>query len=127
MSVDKTKYEDENTFLSDNDLEWYPMFSLEKSNVENNSGVPGIYEFLPLDENKIKKAEEYLSKLLTEIENSKYKKKLQILGNIYQSNRDYTIFFFYKETPLITKIIRFQNFENEWIIGNYIEEEIKQK
>ncbi len=127
MSVDKTKKEEVETFLSDNDLEWYPMFSLKRANVENNSGVSGTYEFLPLDENKIKRSEEYLSKLLTEIENSKYKKKVQILGNIYQSNRDYTIFFFYKETALVTKIIRFQNFENEWIIGDYKEEEIKQK
>lgn len=71
------------------------------------------------------------NKLLDKINNFKY------LGNIdvsdFKDDERYKIratgmtYFFYQDNNLMKKIIRYNNYENEWLIGNYTEEEIKQK
>ncbi len=92
-----------------------------------------IFKTLDLDKNIDKVSSEIKkflikNKIIDKINNFKY------LGNIdLTSFKKYEsrfmggyIYFFYQENNLIKKIIRYNNYENEWLIGDYKEEEIKQ-
>ena len=127
MSIDKRTYEEEKQYLEDIYIEDYPLFAAQ----ENDNDFSGIdfanmekAEFLPIDKNKIKKAENYLKEVLAiSIKKGKIN-KIKLIDYIYQSKEEYNIFFFYKEDQE-TKIIRYNNYKNEWLIGRYVEEGIK--
>ena len=92
-----------------------------------------LFKTLDLDKNAEKVSLEIKkvlvdNRIIDKINNFKY------LGNIDLSyfkglgrRTSNLTHFLYQENNLLTKIITYDNDENEWIIGNYIEEEIKQK
>lgn len=126
MSTDKDKYEKEETDIKNNGLGWYPLFSA-RSDDNNNINFQNIgnKEFLPIDNNKINKAEEYLKEAIAPYLTKESLNKIKIIDYIYQSAEGYNIFFFYRDNSSEIKIIRYNNYNNEWLVGDYQEEEIK--
>jgi hypothetical protein len=104
------------------------------SDVKKIVDEEAIFKTLDLDKNIDKVSSEIKKmlinkKIIDKINNFKY------LGNIdltsfkkYESRfmGGYT-YFFYQENNLITKIVTYDSYKNNWIIGNYTEEEIKLK
>ena len=115
MSSNKDIYYKENLHFENLGLESYVLFSSNSNNAT---------EVLPLDRNKILNAEDYLKEVLNIYEIKEPKISVNYLGYIYQSQPDFIIFFFYQSDSLGTKITRYDNYKNEWIIGSYVEEEI---
>jgi hypothetical protein len=119
--VDKTfSYQD-----MDLDQETYR----EKESILNNLGLENYQLFInsekKIEEFKIKRAEEYINDVLLKFKISKNVSKVKLLDYIYESEKEKIIFFFYKDS-LETKIIRYNNYNSEWLIGDCKEEEIKQ-
>ena len=92
---------------------------------------------LDLDKNKETVSTE-IKKALLDTKAVKATDKIDYIGYIddyssYFSNKSYkerfkgTILFLYKINKTQTKNIRYNNYEFEWQIGEYTEEEIKQK
>lgn len=119
LSNNKDEHYNQNRDLRILNLRKYPLFTLRSSNKQ---------EFLPLDSKKIEKASLYIDEVLQKFDNKKANERVELLGYINQTNPNYFIFFFYKEaTSLRTKIIRFNKYSNEWLLGSYTEETIKEE
>jgi hypothetical protein len=94
-----------------------------------------LFRTLDLEQNKEKVSEE-IKKVLIENNLLKQNDNFKYLGNIdlsdYYDDEKYKLrttgynYFFYKH-DFSTKIIRYDNDDNEWLLGDYKEEEIKEE
>jgi hypothetical protein len=114
MSHDKKENEDKNTELRNNNLVEFNLFNT----------TPLSSNF---DENKIQKAEQYLKDVLYFNGNKKNVADIKLLGYFYDSGQKNIIYFYYQEVTSDIKIIRYDRYESEWLLGDYKEEEIKQE
>ena len=79
-----------------------------------------------IDEGKIKKAAKHIEDALLVSGNYKKGDQIKLLDYIYDSGQKNMIYFLYKHKLKIS-IILFDNYNSEWLIGDYQEEEIKQE
>ena len=92
-----------------------------------------LFKTLDLDKNKEKTANE-IRKVLAENNNIRKNDTFRYLGYIDNEtlywekykNRNGILYFFYQLTLQEAKVIRYDCFNNEWLIGDYREEEIQE-
>jgi hypothetical protein len=91
-----------------------------------------IFRVLDLEQNKEKVSEE-IKRILTENYLLKQYEKIEYIGNIdvtpFKERGSRSLggvtYFFYQDNLTQTKIIRYDSDHNQWLIGDYKEEEIK--
>lgn len=127
VSTSPEKEQEEMAEIHNLGLDWYKLFSKEEDSNLFSFGNKNA-DFCPIDEKKVANADQFLRKLNTEFGflNSE-SQNLTIIDYIYQNSSEFMIFFFYTDKFNNEKIIRYDNYKNEWLIGDYSEEEIKQE
>lgn len=112
MDINEEKYKEENTYLRNAGMTDYRLF--------------GVSEDLhKIDEAKIKHAEKYIKEALT-VCKEKDVNSIKLLDFIYDPGQENMIYFFYQKNTKKVEIIRYNNYNNEWLIGDYQEEEIQE-
>lgn len=100
------------------DIERKPLFIKSYGDVGYND------EKKLIDENKISNAQNYLEEALMTLNKNNHSSNVKFLGYIYDSGQKNLLYLFYKENGK-TKICLFDNYKNEWQIGDYKEDDIK--
>ena len=112
MDINEEKYKEENTNLQNTGITDYPLFG----KIEDSHKI---------DEAKIKYAEQYIKEVLA-VYKEKDANKIQLLDFIYDSGQKNIIYFFYQKNTKEVKIIRYDNYKNEWLLRDYQEEEVQE-
>jgi hypothetical protein len=120
-----------NVLLSFNKMKIKKLFfSEQKVKIKDENE---LFKTLDLEQNKEKVSEE-IKKVLIENNLLKKEDKFNYLGNIdltsfkkYQSRFIGGMIYFFYQQDFSTKIIRYDNDDNEWLLGDYKEEEIKEE
>ena len=102
------------------DIENYPLFL----KVYGDKGYSD--EVRIIDENKIRNAEQYIKEAIIISGNYQKGEQITLLDYIYDSGQKNRIYFFYRH-KLGVNIIIFDNYDSEWLLGNYKEQDIKQE
>ena len=112
MDINEEKYKEENINLQNTGITDYPLFG----KIEDSHKI---------DKAKIKYAEQYIKEVLA-VCKEKDANKIQLLDFIYDSGQENIIYFFCQKNTKKVEIIRYNNYNNEWLLGDYKEEEVEQ-